>query len=188
MLYETNIFYASAKRFVLLACLSLIVVGCLDTTGSHKRLSGQIDNSLIPKYSDLTIDVISTPAIPMRDYDKTVMVGLIIRNLQMSAPGRFQSINSSAPTKGTLMATVRVTRYDQGNAPLRRLTFGLLGQIHIEAEVVLSDWFSKTALAKYNVSKIFAGTTERIQSHCISITDLHDPFARAVVNAILCKD
>jgi len=189
MLYEANMFYASAKRFVLLACLLFTVTGCYDTTGSHKLLSGQIDKPLISQYSDLTIDVISAPAIPMRDYDKTIVVGLIIANLQMSAPNRFQSINSSAPAKGTLIVTVRVTRYDQGSVSLRNLTFGLLGQIRIEAEVVLSDWFSKTELAKYKASKIYAGP-ERMHDFDppISIIDLHDAFARAVVNAILGKD
>jgi hypothetical protein len=83
-----------------------------------------------------------------------------------------------------LQAVVVIKRYEAGNAFMRAMLVGL-GQIHIDADVNLTNRETKESIATYEVTKTFAwggaygGFTD--------VKDVEGGFAKAVAASILGK-
>ncbi|NOT57566.1 MAG: DUF4410 domain-containing protein [Deltaproteobacteria bacterium] len=107
---------------------------------------------------------------------------MIIKNIRTEVPNRFQTINQASPGPSTLNATVMIKRYEEGNAFARLMLAGL-GQIHIDADIVLSEEGTKESLAQYEVSKTFAWGG--MYGGLTDIMDVEDGFAKAVATSIV---
>ncbi len=167
----------------------MFLTGCADSAGSHKLISGPESVERVAAYTDLIVslqpaaDVKLTPSDSDSDSDR--MRHLIEENIKTHEPNRFASINAPAPAGKTLQATVELKRYDEGNAFARFMLIGL-GQIHIDADVILSDFVSKDKLAQYEVTKTFAWGG--IYGGATGIKDVEAGFCQAVSDSILGKD
>ena len=118
------------------------------------------------------------------------MSKLIAEDVKSEAPSRFQGINfqginSSSTSSSTLQASIAIKRYDEGSAFARFMLAGL-GQIHIDADVILSDLTTKDKLAQYEVTKTFAWGG--IYGAATGIKDAEVGFCKAVADSILGKD
>ena len=150
------------------------------TPGSMKALMAPI--SSLDHYTVLTVDLAEGPGLQLLPMDKQRLLERITMRLKAKASSRFTEINQLPGNRSYLHAVVQLIRYDEGNAFARFMLAGL-GQIHIDANVILIDGDSHTELAKYLVRKTFAwggfyGLGTRI-------TDVEEGFTEAVVSAIL---
>ena len=94
-------------------------------------------------------------------------------------------INSKASNRKKLQAVVSIKEYDEGNR-FARLMFAGLGQIHIDADVTLSDYLSKNKLAQYEITKTFAWGG--VFGGNVDIRQVEVGFSKAVADAIIGKN
>ena len=134
----------------------------------------------LPAQEDLTIHVDATPTAPLTEADKQRLTEVIAKHVQADSPERFRTINQPGGAS-PVEALVTIKTYDKGNAFARAMLAGL-GQMHIDADVVLKDPRSATTFATYDVDKTFAWGGAYGAS--TSITDIEDGFAQSVAAAI----
>jgi hypothetical protein len=114
--------------------------------------------------------------------DKGAKVSDIARFKSLSVQSSANSdLNLSA---AALQVKIGFTRYEEGNAFARFMLAGL-GQIHIDAEVVLADPRTQKPLGTYLVTKTFAWGG--IYGGVTSIRDVETGFADAVADVVLGK-
>jgi hypothetical protein len=176
---------SQSSRLIPLLAIGFLVAGCAGTGGSHKLVTPPLSQEQATKYPDLIVAVESTPEIPLTATDKDRILQLILNSIQEESPDRFTTINASTPMPGTLHVAVTITRYDEGNAFARFMLAGL-GQMHIDADVVLTDESTKEKLAQYEVTKTFAWGG--IYGAATNIKGIEEGFAKAVAASILGKD
>jgi Domain of unknown function (DUF4410) len=171
----------------MMLALGVLVSGCAGTKGSISTISAPTEAIKLANYNELVVHV------SMKDgaTEQPKLIGEeaaerikhhIVSGVKQEAAGRFREVNLPNPGAGSLTAMVVITNYDEGNAFARFMLAGL-GQMHIDGEVMLSDFSSKVMLAKYEVSKTFAWGG--VYGASKGITDIEKPFAEAVVEAIL---
>ena len=163
----------------------MFLTGCAGSAGSHKLTSGPESVERVAAYTDLIVSLQPAADVKLTPSDSDRMRHLIAENIKTQEPNRFASINAPAPAGKTLQATVELKRYDEGNAFARFMLIGL-GQIHIDADVILSDFVSKDKLAQYEVTKTFAWGG--IYGGATGIKDVEAGFCQAVSDSILGKD
>jgi hypothetical protein len=171
-------------RFIGIAAVGLLS-GCASSGGSHSLLTAPLNKSDAAHYSELAITVKPSHEVKITSADSERLKQKIAEEVKADADNRFTSINEENPGTNTLEAEVEIKRYDEGNAFARAMLAGL-GQIHVDADVTLSDFNSKQVLAKYEVTKTFAwgglvGASTNIQ-------DVEEGFCKAVSESILGKD
>jgi hypothetical protein len=170
---------------IIILFLTSLLAGCAGTGGSHQLIGSPLDNSQASKFSDLLITVQPANNVSLSQSDTDRMSKLVAEDIMTNSPNRFKTINtaSSSPTK--LQALVSVKNYDKGSAFARAMLAGL-GQIHIDADVILSNSSSKEKLARYEVTKTFAWGG--LYGGFTGIKDAEVGFCKAVANSILGKD
>jgi hypothetical protein len=146
------------------------------TPPSSDLASAQLDN--------LVVEVEGRPDVSLKDIDRERILNLVINSIKTESPNRFRAINQPNPGSDTLRATVIIKRYEAGNAFARAMLIGL-GQIHIDADVALSNWETKASIAQYEVNKTFAWGG--LYGGITDIRDVEDGFAKAVASSILGK-
>ena len=164
----------NTKYGLIIVLLTSIVSGCASTGGSHKLLTAPLSSVQAAKYTDLMISVQPAPNVILNQGDAYRMSKLIAEDVKYEAPSRFQGINFQG-----------IKRYDEGSAFARFMLAGL-GQIHIDADVTLSDLTTKDKLAQYEVTKTFAWGG--IYGAATGIKDAEVGFCKAVADSILGKD
>ena len=170
--------------FLIIIVFGLFASGCATTTASYNAITPPKDSQQLAKYANLAVELKCSEGVSITSADQEKMLLLIVKNIPEEAPGRFASINPATPGENCMRAVVNVTRYDEGNAFARMMLAGL-GQIHIDAKILLTDYDTKESLATYEVNKTFAwggmyGGVTRIQ-------DLHEGFAKGCAAAIVGK-
>gem|GEM_PF-771377 len=165
--------------FLLVACIS---GGCATSPGAVSAIAPLKQGVNLSTYSSLAVEVQGAQLTPV---DKERIRIRIVDAILKEAPTRFKGINLPTPVPPTLRASVTVTNYDKGNTFARFMLAGL-GQIHIDAEVVLRDQETGDDLGRFGVNKTFAwggiyGAVTRVE-------DVEDGFASAVANVLLGKD
>lgn len=163
----------------------MFLTGCAGSAGSHKLISGPESAQRVAAYTDLIVSLQPAADVKLTPSDSDRMLHLIAENIKTQEPNRFASINAPAAAGKTLQATVELKRYDEGSAFARFMLIGL-GQIHIDADVILSDFVSKDKLAQYEVTKTFAWGG--IYGGATGIKDVEAGFCQAVSDSILGKD
>ena len=170
--------------YVLLLGLVFSAVGCATSKGSYSLIEPPKEGVQFTKYTNLSVALSCNDEVPLTESDKARILKLIEINMKKEGPTRFKSVNSATAQDNVLLATVNIKAYEKGNAFARAMLAGL-GQMHIDAEIGLSDTQTNERLAAYEVNKRFAwgglyGGVTRIE-------DIEDGFAQAVVDAILDK-
>jgi hypothetical protein len=110
---------------------------------------------------------------------------LILKSIKEEERIIYKTINATTPVPNTLHAYVTIKRYDEGNAFARFMLAGL-GQMHIDADVILSDWSTKEKIAQYEVTKTFAWGG--IYGGATTIKGIEEGFAKAVAASIVGKE
>ncbi|MFO1433365.1 MAG: DUF4410 domain-containing protein [Candidatus Competibacteraceae bacterium] len=176
--------YQSSKFLlaILLLILGSMLSGCATSRGSYNQVSPPKDTTQLNKFTDLMVKVDSRPGVALTASDQSRISNLIVNDIKKEYPDRFKSINPDKPGANTLYALVTIKNYDQGNAFARMMLAGL-GQMHIDADVSLSDWGNKANIAQYAVNKTFAWGG--IYGGTAHITDIEDGFAQAVAASIV---
>jgi hypothetical protein len=162
------------KIFLLFAFLAM--AGCASTTGSYRisTPSADINNS---KYSNLLVNVTCKGDVPLEAGDLARLRKLIVKSVPEECSNRFTCIDKSNAGPNTLKAGVNITTYDEGNAFARAMLAGL-GQMHIRADVVLTDYSTGNQVMTSEVSKTFAWGG--MYGGFTTIKELEPGFARAV--------
>jgi hypothetical protein len=173
------------QLFIITALFSSLLSGCAGTGGSHQLLSSPMTHAQADKFSNLLVTVQAEKGVKLTQADTDRMTKLIVEQIKGDPANHFQTINSASPSPTTLQALVAIKTYDEGNAFARLMLAGL-GQIHIDADVALSDSLTKEKLARYEVTKTFAwggaiGAFTKIQ-------EVEVGFCKAAADSILIKD
>lgn len=164
-----------------LLCLIVIAVtGCAGSPGSVNSLAAPPANSL-QKYTKLSLEVKKKDDVVMLKADQDRIAELIVQTIKAKTPNRFSEINPPASDANTMHAVINFTRYEEGSS-LARLLLAGIGQMHIDADVVLEHRLIPTTLAKYEVTKTFAWGG--IYGVMTKIGDLEKGFAEAAAAAI----
>lgn len=171
--------------YIISIFLTALLSGCAGTGGSHQLVGTPADSAQVAKYSDLLINVQPKNGINLSQADTDRMVKLIEEDIKAENPDRFKSINLSTPSQSILKADVVIKNYDEGSAFARSMLVGL-GQIHIDADVTLSDALSKKNIAQHEVTKTFAWGG--LYGAFTDIKDAEVGFCKAVAETILGKE
>jgi len=183
LIYFKNLM--NIRYFFIITLTCNFLLGCASSGGSHELLSPIFNSKQISKYSDLKISVDSKADAHLSQSDKDRLTHQIIKDIKGDAPLRFQSINQASQNSNTLLASVEIKRYDEGNAFARFIFYGL-GQIHIDADIMLSDLATKEKLAQYEVTKTFAW--HGFYGGLTDIKDVEVGFCKGVSDSITGKD
>ncbi|MBI1893281.1 MAG: DUF4410 domain-containing protein [Candidatus Rokubacteria bacterium] len=176
---------ADAKKGLLISTVLLIAFsasGCASTPGSITPITQLKEGVKLANFSNLSIEVKHADDVSMMSTDRERILNLLIARIKKEAPGRFKEINSSTPGPSTLHISVNVTRYEKGSAFARFMLAGL-GQIKIDAQVVLEDREKQEPLGRYEVTKTFAWGG--IYGGATRIEDVEEGFTTAIVDLLL---
>ena len=174
------------RRLLLsLAVAAVVANGCAGTGASVRPAVPGAPKTDLGQYDRLALEVTKTAGATVSDADLERLRARIADTLRRKQADRFREIvpiASGEATRSTLAMTVQVTRYEKGSAFARAMLAGL-GQIHIDARVVLKDAAKDAVLADYDVKKTFAwggiyGATTRIE-------DVEVGFAEGVAALVL---
>lgn len=164
--------------------LVALISGCAGTGGSYKSKEPPLSNERAARYTELFIQTQSGENVKLAQESIDRITKLIIDNIRSDQNNRFQTINNDAPGATTLKAAVIINRYEEGNAFARAMLAGL-GQMHIDADVVLYDHASQEKLTQYEVNKTFAWGGA--YGGLTTIKDVEVGFSKAVADSILGK-
>jgi hypothetical protein len=170
---------------ITLVLAATILTGCASSGGSHNVVGAPISPTLTAKYSDLQLIVQPTHGISLNPYDTDRITKLISDNIKTENPSRFNTINAATTNPKTLKASVMIKNYEEGSAFSRSMLAGV-GQMHIDADVILSDATSNEKLAQHEVTKTFAWGG--IYGAVTNIKDVEVGFCKAVAESILGKE
>lgn len=177
------------KRNVLLSCIFLGVAilsdGCAESAANYRVIQPLKQGIDMKSYMNLELKAESKENIPIAPYDMDRITNLIVRAVKEKASNRFKELNPPFTKPSTVQYTFIFTRYDKGNAFARFMLAGL-GQIHIDADVLVKDKAKNDLLAQYRINKTFTlggfyGGVTRIE-HC------EEGFAEGAANLILKLD
>lgn len=170
--------------YMVIIFFSIFLTGCAGTKGGVDLVEPVVSESQMGKYTNLQIKVKSTDT-KMKKADKNRVKNLIKLEVNSEQPNRFKSINSKSSNRKKMLATVNITRYEKGSKFARFMLIGL-GQIHIDEDIVLTDYFSKNKLAQYQVTKTYAWGG--MIGAMTDIKDVETGFSKAVASSILGDD
>lgn len=170
---------------ITLSVIGLFLAGCAGTGGTHKLVTPPLSKEQAAKFSDVVVDVDSKPDISLTPTDKERILSLILKSIKEDEKNRFKTVNTTTSIPPTLYASVMIKRYDEGSAFARFMLAGL-GQMHIDADVILTDGATKEKIAQYEVTKTFAWGG--IYGGATTIKGIEEGFAKAVAASILGKE
>lgn len=175
----------SGLLFSAVLFIALIAQGCASSPGGISPTSQLKEGVTLANFPSLSVEVTSAADVPLAAPERDRIANLIIGKIRKEDPSRFKDINAAPPSPSTLRASVNITRYEKGNAFARFMLAGL-GQIHIDAQLVLEDQEKQESLATYAVTKTFAwggiyGVSTRID-------DVEEGFASTIAALLLGKE
>jgi hypothetical protein len=162
-------------RLGLLLALTILVSACATSSSAPVSVQG-----LAPEQkSTIHITDVSAEAKPgvfVAQYDLDRISQRVKAQLQTDAPAVIADPSAPA-TAPTSKIKLVITQYDEGNAFARFMLAGM-GQIKLDADVLIVDGTTGQVIGQYQVSKQFAfggiyGGTTRMQ-------DVEEGFAKSV--------
>lgn len=168
----------------LLISLIILISGCASTGGSYKAIDAPIADQRRAQFTELQFKIQSGNDISLKQESIDRMTKLVIENVRADVNNHFNNINSELPSASTLEAVAIIKKYEEGNAFARAMLAGL-GQIRIDADIILYDYASKTKLTQYEINKTFAWGGA--YGALTSIKDVEIGFSKAVADSILGK-
>ncbi len=168
----------------LLISLIILISGCASTGGSYKAIDAPIADQRRVQFTELQFKIQAGNDVSLKQESIDRMTQLVIENIRADINNHFNNINSELPSASTLDAVVIIKKYEEGNAFARAMLAGL-GQIRIDADIILYDYASKTKLTQYEVNKTFAWGGA--YGALTSIKDVEIGFSKAVADSILGK-
>jgi hypothetical protein len=171
------------RHLFLLSLLGLGLVlgnGCAGSRANYKAAQPLKEGTDLAGYKNLEITAEKAEGVEMTPEALNRIVSLVATKVQTKAPGRFEKVNASAPA--AVRYTMTFTKYAKGNAFARAMLAGL-GQIHIYADVTVTDTAKNEVIGKYKITKTFAlggiyGASTRVE-------DCEDGFTEGMVDLIL---
>lgn len=167
-----------------LMVLMILISGCASTGGSYKAIEAPITDQRRAQLTELQVKIQPGNDVNLNQESIERMTKLVIENIRADVNNHFNKINSELPSASTLEVVVIIKKYEEGNAFARAMLAGL-GQIHIDADIILYDYASKTKLTQYEVNKTFAWGGA--YGALTSIKDVEIGFSKAVADSILGK-
>lgn len=162
-----------------------LISGCASTGGSYKTIDSPLTGEQEAKYSELLINLQSSNGVGLTPESIDRMRKLIVQNIKADGNNnRFKKINNEPYSASTLEAAVNIKKYEEGNAFARAMLAGL-GQMHIDADVLLYDHATKEKLTQYEINKTFAWGGA--YGAFTTIKDVEIGFSKAVADSILGK-
>jgi len=180
-----NLVVRKIRLLLVIACFAILSAGCATSQGSHRLTSPPQGEVKLAKYTDLCVEVTCSKGVSISTSDADRIKDLIVKYVPTECPIPFKCIDQPDPGKDTILAKVNITKYDEGNSFARLMLAGL-GQMHIDANVGLTDYATGNQLFRSEVKKSFAwgglygGSTQ--------ITDIEEGFAKAVAASFSGKD
>ncbi|WP_448382320.1 DUF4410 domain-containing protein [Desulfosoma sp.] len=175
-------FRHSFSAFVLLLA-GLVVSGCASTPGKIQPAES-VPPGELSRYTKISITITmsgdAASKVPKTDCER--IATLVAQKIRELDPNRFRDFAATPNDPQTLHVVINLTRYDAGSA-FARAMFAGLGQIHIDADVILEDGAQQKNLGRFKVSKSFAGGG--IYGAATGIDDVQEGFAAAVAKAVL---
>lgn len=166
----------AVRRGLALLLLSLALAGCAGTVNPPTLTSASTTKFDPATVAIGRVSAEAAPGVAMTAEDLRRISGLVQAELASSYPDRVIAGGGSRRSGGVNVKLL-FTQYDAGNAVARLMLAGL-GQIHIDAKVLLTDMATGRTVASFEASKTFAwgglyGGSTRIE-------DVEVGFARSV--------
>ena len=169
---------------LLLAVVAMLAAGCASSAGTATAIDGTPPADTT-RFTRLSITATTKGDVPMMAEDRDRIVQRVEERITQRAMTRFSEVAPGLPAApDTLHVRMVFTRYDEGNAFARFMGPGL-GQIHIDAEVILAEGDGSTLLGRYMVTKTFAWGG--LYGVATSIKHVEEGFANAVADVVLGK-
>ena len=166
-----------------LCCSLVLLSGCGPASkGSYQTLAPLNKDENLSSYTKLSLEMKKNDDVVMTSSDQLRIATWVAQKIKTKAPTRFAEFNPKNPDPTTLHVVVKFIQYDEGNAFARFMLAGL-GQIHIDAEVLLENRAKQAQLAKYEVNKTFAWGG--IYGGSTGIKDVEHGFAEAIAAIVL---
>lgn len=172
------------------AVLTLAATGCAETIATVRPAQSAQSSQALPalgEYQNLKLLVTTAQNVSIYSIELRRITSRVIEAIWTVEPDRFATIITKASDvspSNTLHVTVQLTRYDKGSAKARALHAGL-GQIHIEATVLIKDQKSGEMLGEYEVSKTFAWGG--VYGASTFVDDVEAGFAKGVASLLLSR-
>lgn len=174
-------------RFALiLRCLAailpvLVMYGCgTDAVIKWKTLPK--DGSTLGKYSEIVIDVREKDGVRLGLQTRDRLSRLIDDSVRAVTAGRLHTIEPEKAGKLSLRSDVFITRYDDGRS-FAASFFKNSGRMHMNGEVVLSDWQTGETLAEFEI--VHAVDTYDSIGTIIRLEEMEPEFVQTVVGGIV---
>jgi len=167
------------SRITLALFAVLMLSACADSLAPPVAVQAlATDKKKELRISDVSAE--ASPGVPIAPFEMDRIVQRIKIEIGSQAPNAL--VNSPA-AEGTQPVRMRVvfTQYDRGNSFARFMLAGL-GQIHIDADVLLMDGINGEVVGRYKVSKdfsfggVYGGSTK--------IEDVEVGFAKSVAAVV----
>ena len=165
-----------ATTLSVVAITGLGIAGCVTSPPQATFEQTLPRQHLVDSNDNVTIRVDARSGVLVTDYDKQRLSQLIKQKIDMQ---KASSTVSGAERDYEL--DVVLARYEKGNAFARAMLAGL-GQIHIDAHVVMLVMPKREKLSEFDVKKTFAWGG--VYGGITSIEDVEPAFAEGVANAV----
>lgn len=145
------------RKLLLAVCLAQLVSGCASSPGGINPVAPLKEGTNLTAFSNLSVEIEAGSGVTLAPTDKERISRLIVDTIKKREPNRFA-----------------------------RFMLAGLGQMHIDAHVVLQDQATQNTLGRYEVTKTFAWGG--IYGAVTRIDDVEEGFANAVAALILGKE
>ena len=163
-----------AAVFVCVSMMS-VLVGCA-TSAPKVKFADSGTHVLLRSGDTAAVTVTAAPGIVLADYEKSRIADAVKTRL---SAGQQHNAGQGDPSQYDIEITV--TRYEKGNAFARAMLAGL-GQMHIDARVLVKRAGSSEAISDFVVQKTFAwGGVYGASTH---MEDVEQGFSEGVVQAL----
>jgi hypothetical protein len=171
-------------RVVVLVVGLVWLAGCAGTAGTARAVDKGAKPSEIVRFKSLSVQSSANSDLNLSAADQERVVKLVQAKIVARDANRFANVGALPTDPAALQVKIGFTRYEEGSAVARFMLAGL-GQIHIDADVVLVDPATQKLLGTYLVTKTFAWGG--IYGGVTSIKDVEAGFADAVADVVLGK-
>ncbi|HTZ79020.1 MAG TPA: DUF4410 domain-containing protein [Stellaceae bacterium] len=177
-----RIFYRRPRQWAFLLGLGLLLSACATDPSAPTSVQA------IPDGQKSTIHIADVsaeakPGVFVASYELERISGMVKAELQKEVPAVVVDANAPAGDPPAKLKLI-ITQYDEGSAFARFMLAGL-GQIKLDADVLVIDGASGQVIGKYQVSKQFA--FGGIYGGSTQMKDVEQGFAKSVAQIFLEK-
>ena len=155
------------------------LTACASSGGGARAVEKSGD---ITRFKSLSIQTSVKKALKVTVADQERIIQLVQGRIRERDGGRFANVGAAPNDPAALQVKIGLTRYEEGSGLARFMLMGL-GQIRIDADVVLVDPATQAVLGTYVVTKTVAWGG--IHGGATTIRDVEAGFADAVADILL---